>query len=80
MTMIIRVLENSLQAWTDRQLRFDTSKCKTMHLWKRNIEASYIMKNGPNDVALESSTCKNDLEVYVDNKIQCAGRVSSQQR
>ena len=62
---------NKLQAWAQMwQLRFNASKCKVMHLGKKNAERCYNMKDGPINVTLGASTCEKDLGVHVDNKLK----------
>ena len=41
-----------------------------MHLGKMNVEVSYILKEGPNDVKLETSNYEKDIGVYIDNKLK----------
>jgi hypothetical protein len=58
---------DSLQKWTDKWLlRFNTGKCKVLHMGYSNQKTQYFM-GGENDrKVLQETKCEKDLGVYVD--------------
>ena len=67
---------DQVQEWSDKwQLRFNSSKCKVMHLGHNNIKAVYNMNNEGSKVVLESSTVEKDLGVLVDDKLKFVSHV-----
>ena len=63
----------NLESWTDAwKLKFNESKCKVVHIGKKNPKIQYKMSNG---TILEKSTCEKDLGVHVDHKLTFAPNV-----
>ena len=57
----------ALQDWSDQwQLRFNVSKCTTMHLGRNNRQFKYYMKDSNLNVELEETVCESDLGVHMD--------------
>ena len=72
---------DNLVCWADTwQLRFNASKCKTLHLGKRNQEHSYSMRkhDDTNRVILESTSMEKDLGVLVDNELRFTKHIVAQ--
>ena len=62
---------NRLQEWANTwQLRFNASKCQSMHLGRGNTKHDYTMNPGSNLQTLEETTCEKDLGVYIDNVLK----------
>ena len=67
-------LKEKLQACIDRLnewteiwlLRFNTTKCKVLHIGKNNPQYDYYMQNGTEKYKLESTTAEKDLGVVID--------------
>jgi uncharacterized protein (DUF4415 family) len=56
-----------LEKWTDDwQLKFNTAKCKVMHLGYSNPKYTYEMGTGDQRHTLKETTCEKDLGVHVD--------------
>ena len=53
---------NRLQEWANTwQLRFNASKCQSMHLGRGNTKHDYTMNPGSNLQTLEETICEKDL-------------------
>ena len=62
-----------LHSWTlDWQIKFNSDKCKVLHLGKNNPDISYNM----NGVRLEVTEAEKDLGVVVDNKLSFDQHIS----
>ena len=62
---------NRLQEWANTwQLRFNASKCQSMHLGRGNTKHDYTMNPGSNLQTLEETICEKDLGVYIDNVLK----------
>ena len=60
-----------LQSWTDDWLlRFNTAKCKVLHLGYHNKNLDYHMSEGEVTRTLETTKCEKDLGVYVDPSLK----------
>ena len=58
---------DQLVSWADKWLmKFNSQKCKVMHLGKNNPNHVYYMKEGENSRVLESTVVEKDLGVFVD--------------
>ena len=67
---------NRIQQWSDKwQLKFNSTKCKVIHLGHDNSKATYTMVNDRTAVPLEHSTEEKDLGVWIDDKLKFAGHV-----
>jgi len=67
---------NRVEQWSDEwQLKFNSKKCKVLHLGHDNNKATYSMKNDGVEVQLEHSTEEKDLGVWTDHKLKFAGHV-----
>ena len=65
-----------VQEWSDKwQLRFNSSKCKVIHLGYNNSKAVYSMNCNGSKVVLESSAEEKDLGVWIDDKLKFASHV-----
>ena len=61
---------DELEKWTeDWLLRFNTGKCKVMHMGHSNQKLSYCMGKGEGRRVLDSTECEKDLGVYVDTSL-----------
>ena len=68
---------NRIQQWSDKwQLRFNSTKCKVIHLGHDNSKVTYTMTNDSVEVPLEHSIEEKDLGVWTDNKLKFSGHVS----
>ena len=47
-------------------MKFNSNKCKVLHLGKNNPNHTYTMSNGSDTVELGTTSCEKDLGVYVD--------------
>ena len=60
-----------LQDWAeDWQLRFNATKCKSMHLGHSNKKFTYNMRHNQTKVDLEETQCEKDLGVNVDPSLK----------
>ena len=60
----------TLVAWSDRWLlKFNSGKCKVIHLGKNNLKHDYHISNGNEQIILEKTTCEKDLGVFVDSEL-----------
>ena len=60
---------DSLKKWSrDWQLLFNASKCKCMHLGKKNDKHIYIISE-EGQIELEETTEEKDLGIWVDNEL-----------
>jgi hypothetical protein len=70
---------DSLQKWSDKwQLRFNTSKCKVMHLGKQKDPHTYYMERDERPAALETTSVEKDLGVNVDEDLNFEEHVETQ--
>ena len=61
---------DSLVLWADTWLmKFNSTKCKVMHLGKDNPGHVYYIRDGYNYSQLETTAVEKDLGVYVDGKL-----------
>lgn len=62
---------NNLKDWANTwQLRFNASKCKTMHLGRCNKKQPYSMNENGQSITLGETICEKDLGVFVDNGLK----------
>jgi len=60
-----------VEQWSDEwQLKFNSKKCKVLHLGHDNNKATYSMKNDGVEVPLEHSNKEKDLGVWTDDKLK----------
>jgi ribonuclease P/MRP protein subunit RPP40 len=68
-----------LQDWSQKwQLRFNTSKCKVMHLGKQEDPHVYYMTKEATPTALENTSVEKDLGVNVDVDLNFEEHVQTQ--
>ena len=61
----------SLWEWSDKwQLKFNSTKCKVMHLGKSNRKYKYSMIGNATVNTLEETVEEKDLEVWTDNELK----------
>ena len=61
---------NHMLEWSDRWLlRFNSEKCKILHVGKNNPNYDYVMNVNDTLVNLETTDCERDLGVYVDSNL-----------
>ena len=61
------------------QMSFNTSKCKVMHLGKRNLLASYVMLDqSTEECTLERTSVEKDLGVHIDDKLSFNDHIVTQ--
>jgi hypothetical protein len=64
---------DALQQWSDEwQLRFNATKCKSMHLGRNNSKHPYYMKDATTTIELEETVCEKDLGVHMDPSLKFA--------
>ena len=52
--------------WSDRWLlRFNSDKCKILHIGDNNPKYDYVMNENGELVNLKSTDCEKDLGIYV---------------
>jgi len=62
---------NNIQEWSGQwQLKFNSAKCKVIHLGCENDRPKYIMKDNGIEVSLESTSEEKDLGVWIDDKLK----------
>ena len=62
---------NALLEWSDRWLlRFNSNKCKILHIGDNNPKYDYVMNENGELVDLKSTDCEKDLGIYVDYKLK----------
>ena len=67
---------NQIQTWSDDwQLKFNSTKCKVMHIGHSNVQNKYSMKNCGAEVVLESTSEEKDLGVWIDDKLKFTSHV-----
>jgi hypothetical protein len=78
-----QIIQNDLQSLTDWaktwQLRFNASKCKTLHLGNRNPQHTYEMEdqNGKK-LKLDSTELEKDLGVNIDPSLKFSKHIEGQ--
>ena len=61
---------NQLVAWSEKWLiKFNSEKCKILHLGKNNPKYEYKIKEGTNISTLEETKCEKDLGVNIDPEL-----------
>jgi len=61
----------SLQKWSDEwQLKFNSTKCKIMHLGKENRKHKYTMMENEKVITLEVTEEEKDLGVWTDDELK----------
>jgi len=70
--LTLTVYSSGLTKW---QLKFNSTKCKIIHLGYDNKKATYTVINDRVEVLLEHSVEEKDLGVWTDNKLKFAGHV-----
>jgi len=62
---------DSIQHWSEKwQIRFNSSKCKIMHLGHSSDRAEYKMIDNGVEVSLDVISEEKDLGVWIDNKLK----------
>jgi len=62
---------NQIHTWSDTwQLKFNSTKCKIMHIGHANLRANYSMTESGNEVVLGSTSEEKDLGVWIDDKLK----------
>ena len=79
----IHTIQNDIHALTDWatvwQLRFNASKCKTLHLGSRNTHHEYSMKDGQgNELVLDSTELEKDLGINIDPALKFTKHIEGQ--
>ena len=68
---------NKLVEWTDKWLlKFNSNKCKILHLGKNNPKHKYYIKQGDIKTELSETTCEKDLGVYIDPNLSFDHHIS----
>ena len=57
------------------QLKFNSTKCKIIHIGHVNIRANYSMTESGNEVVLGSTSEEKDLGVWIDDKLKFTSHV-----
>ena len=61
----------SLQKWSEEwQLKFNSTKCKVMHLGKENRKHKYTMMENEKVITLEVTEEEKDLGVWTDDELK----------
>ena len=61
---------NQLVLWSEKWLiKFNSEKCKILHLGKNNPKHEYKIKEGTNISTLEETKCEKDLGVNIDPEL-----------
>ena len=61
---------DKLVEWTDKWLiKFNSDKCKILHLGKNNPKYKYHIKEGENISDLTETLCEKDLGIFIDPKL-----------
>ena len=62
---------NALQEWANQwQLRFNTDKCKRLHIGRSNAKHQYHMNPMPDlQTPLGETELEKDLDVWIDNNL-----------
>ncbi len=64
---------DSLEEWSRKWLlKFNASKCKVMHIGRKNTKASYFMGEGDTRSELEETETEKDLGVWISNTLKPA--------
>ena len=67
-------LQNDLDLlveWSKKWLlKFNSKKCKVLHIGKNNPKYNYYIRDGNQVNELEETLCEKDLGVHVDNKLE----------
>lgn len=68
---------NKLSEWTDTWLlRFNATKCKSMHLGKSNPKNKYYIKEGNDTIQVEQITVEKDIGVNFDSELKFSEHIS----
>ena len=61
---------NQLVDWSEKwMIRFNSEKCKILHLGKNNPKYNYVIKEGDKLSTLEETKCEKDLGVNIDPEL-----------
>jgi len=67
---------NNIQKWSEQwQMKFNSAKCKVIHLGHVNGRSKYIMKDNGIEVSLESTSEEKDLGVWIDDKLKFTSHI-----
>ena len=58
-------------------MKFNSTKCKILHIGKNNPKFDYTIKEGDSNVPLTETTCEKDLGVNVDNLLNFNKHISN---
>jgi hypothetical protein len=58
------------------QIRFNTNKCKVMHMKRTGDKAGYIMADGGRSTVFEESKLARDLGVWMGSDLKFSGHVA----
>jgi len=62
---------DSIQHWSEKwQMKFNSSKCKIMHLGHSNNRAEYTMNDNGIEISLEVISKEKDLAVWMDDRLK----------
>ena len=62
---------DSIQHWSEKwQLKFNSSKCKIMHLGHSSDRAEYTMNDNGIEISLEVISEEKDLGVWMDDRLK----------
>ena len=69
---------DKMMEWTDTWLlRFNTSKCKVLHIGKNNPQYDYYMTDGNSRNKLDSTVAEKDLGVIIDPNLDFDNHISA---
>ena len=67
---ILQTSINKMVEWTDKWLiKFNSDKCKILHLGKNNPKYKYYIKQGEIIKELSETICEKDLGVFIDQNL-----------
>ena len=69
---------DEMHKWTEKWLlKFNSDKCKILHLGKKNPRNEYFIGEGEERVPLEKSDLEKDLGVYIDMNLDFKNHISN---
>ena len=68
---------NNLMGWSDKWLlRFNSDKCKVLHMGKNNPKHKYYINNDNQQHELTETICEKDLGVHIDSNLNFHEHIS----
>ena len=74
----LQICINNLNNWTEKWLlKFNSSKCKVLHIGENNPQHDYYITVDGKSVKLETTTSEKDLGVYIDPNLTFVDHINT---